>query len=133
MHDLKELGAWLAASDLSHEMLTPSTLPDPAFVLQGREQISFSTNNYLALASSARLRARAHAAIDQYGVGNCESRLLGGNLELYEQLEARLAGIKGKATAVLFATGYLANLGVLPALARSGQLARAFGYRARRR
>ena len=133
MYDLKELGAWLAARELNHEVLTPSTLPDPLFMLQGREQLSFSTNNYLAIANSPRLRARAHAALDEYGVGNCESRLLGGNLELYERLEARLAGIKGKDAAVLFATGYLTNLGVLPALARTGQLARAFGYRAARR
>ena len=133
MHDLKALGIWLATRELGHEMLTPSTLPSPAFLLDGREQLSFSTNNYLAIANSPRLRARAHAALDEYGVGNCESRLLGGNLALYETLEARLAELKGKDAAVLFATGYLTNLSVLPALARTGLLARAFGYRASRR
>ena len=61
-------------------------------------------------------------------MGNCESRLLGGNLELYERLEARLAEIKHKESAVLFATGYLTNLGVLPALVKSSNLARAFGH-----
>lgn len=133
MQDLKELGEWLAATGTSHVMLTPSTLPDPCFMLDGEEHVSFSTNNYLALASSPRLKERARAALDRYGVGNCESRLLGGNLEIYEQLEARLATLKRKPAALLFATGYLTNLGVLPALARSGQLARAFGYRSRTR
>jgi glycine C-acetyltransferase len=132
MHDLKELGTWLEARGTEHEMLTPATLPDPCFILQGREFVSFSTNNYLALANSPRLKARAREALERYGVGNCESRLLGGNLELYEVLEARLAGIKRKEAAVIFATGYLTNLGVLPSLVRSTQLARAFGYRARK-
>src|ERR1700716_2875623 len=132
MHVLKELGAWLDARGTEHEMLTPSTLPDPCFTLGGREFVSFSTNNYLALANSPRLKARAREALDRYGVGNCESRLLGGNLELYETLEARLAGIKRKEAALIFATGYLTNLGVLPSLVRSTHLARAFGYRARK-
>jgi 8-amino-7-oxononanoate synthase len=132
MHDLKELGAWLDARGTEHEMLTPSSLPDPCFTFQGRELVSFSTNNYLALANSPRLKARAREALDRYGVGNCESRLLGGNLELYEALEARLAGVKRKASALIFATGYLTNLGVLPSLVRSTLLARAFGYRARK-
>jgi 8-amino-7-oxononanoate synthase len=132
MHDLKELGAWLAARGTEHEMLTPSTLPAPCFQLDGREMVSFSTNNYLAIANSPRLKARARTALDQYGVGNCESRLLGGNLELYDELEAKLAAIKGKEAALIFATGYLTNLGVLPSLVRSTQLARAFGYRSRK-
>lgn len=132
MHDLKELGAWLAARGTEHEMLTPSSLPDPCFRLDGRELVSFSSNNYLAIANSPRLKARAREALDRYGVGNCESRLLGGNLELYDDLEAKLASIKHKEAALVFATGYLTNLGVLPSLVRSTQLARAFGYRARK-
>src|SRR5665213_3613128 len=128
MRDLRELAEWFEAHGNNHEILTPDTLPDPCFRLHGREVVSFSTNNYLSLATSARLKERARVALEQYGVGNCESRLLGGNLELYERLEARLAEIKHKETALLFATGYLTNLGVLPALVRSMQLARAFGY-----
>ena len=133
MHDLKDLGLWLDANEPEHSAVTPSTLPDPRFTLDGREHVSFSTNNYLALSNSPRLKARARAALDQYGVGNCESRLLGGNLELYEALEARLAAVKGKESSLVFATGYLTNLGVLTALVRMGQLARAFGYRTRTR
>ena len=132
MQDLKELGAWIGAKDTGHAMLTTSTLPDPRFVMDGYECVSFSTNNYLSLATSPRMKARAHKAIDRYGVGNCESRLLGGNLQVYEELEARLAQMKQKEAALLFATGYLTNLGVLPALTRSTVLARAFGYRGRR-
>src|SRR5436309_10858334 len=126
MRDLKEVGAWLASRGTRRDDLTPNTLPDPTFMSDGRELVSFSTNNYLALATSARMKARAREALDRYGVGNCESRLLGGNLELYDRLEARLAGVKGKDAALLFATGYLTNLGVLPALVKTSNMARAF-------
>jgi 8-amino-7-oxononanoate synthase len=128
MHDLRELGAWMADRPSTREAFTPETLPDPTFTTDGRTLVSFSSNNYLALATSARMKARAREAIDVYGVGNCESRLLGGNLALYEELEARLAAVKRKEAALLFATGYLANLGVLPTLVKASTLARAFGF-----
>ena len=128
MHDLKDVGTWLASRGTRRDDLTPSTLPDPTFVSEGRTFVSFSTNNYLALATSARLKARAREALDRYGVGNCESRLLGGDLELYDRLEARLAEVKRKDAALLFATGYLTNLSVLPTLVKTSHLARAFGF-----
>lgn len=128
MHDLRSVSEWLATRGTMRDDLVPDTLPDPTFCAGGRRYVSFSTNNYLALATSDRLTSRAHTALDRYGVGNCESRLLGGNLELYDRLEARLAAIKGKESALLFATGYLTNLGVLPTLVKTANLARAFGY-----
>ncbi|MGH7617854.1 MAG: aminotransferase class I/II-fold pyridoxal phosphate-dependent enzyme [Gemmatimonadaceae bacterium] len=128
MRDLQELAEWFERRDKVHDDVVPQTLPDPSFVSGGRRFVSFSTNNYLALATSPRLKARAREALDRYGVGNCESRLLGGNLDLYDALEARLAEIKHKEAALLFATGYLTNIGVLPSLARSTQLARTVGY-----
>jgi glycine C-acetyltransferase len=131
MRDLQELAAWFQARGTAHDELTSSTLPDPTFMSNGRRLVSFSSNNYLALATSSRLKARAHEALDRYGVGNCESRLLGGNLDLYDALEARLAAIKQKEAALLFATGYLTNVGVLPSLVRSTQLARTVGYASR--
>jgi len=131
MRDLADLAVWIGARDSSHNEIIPSTLPDPTFVAEGRELVSFSTNNYLALATSARMKAKAHEAIERFGVGNCESRLLGGNLEIYAALETRLAEIKRKDAALLFATGYLTNLGVLPTLVKASNLARAFGYEPR--
>ena len=128
MRDLQELGAWIAERGTRTDELKPDTLPDPCFESGGRTYVSFSTNNYLALATSPRLKAAARRALERYGVGNCESRLLGGDLELYERLEARLAAIKRKPAAMLFATGYLTNLGVLPMLVRASSLARAFGF-----
>jgi 8-amino-7-oxononanoate synthase len=133
MNDLKELGAWMASRPQERDSLTPDTLPDPTFTSDGRTLVSFSSNNYLALATSPRLKARARDALDRFGVGNCESRLLGGDLELYQRLEARLAAVKRQESALLFATGYLANLCVLPTLVKASNLARAFGYRPSRK
>ena len=128
MRDLRELAAWFAERPNPHDDVIPSSLPDPSFLCEGRVIVSFSTNNYLGLATSPRLKAAARRALEQYGVGNCESRLLGGNLDLYDRLEARLARLKRKEASMLFATGFLTNLGVLPMLVRSTQLARVIGY-----
>ncbi|MBV9557417.1 MAG: aminotransferase class I/II-fold pyridoxal phosphate-dependent enzyme, partial [Pseudolabrys sp.] len=130
MKEFKGISQWLA-NGLPHNLEYVDTLPAPNFKVDGQHQVSFSTNNYLALASSPRLVRAARRGLDAYGVGNCESRLLGGNLKLYDELEAKLARLKHKDSAVLFATGYLANLGVLSALPRTGQYARIYGYRAR--
>lgn len=131
MKDLVEVDAWLSTRGAMHDDVPADSLPDPTFTIGGRRLVSFSSNNYLALATSPRLKAAARAALDRYGVGNCESRLLGGNLTLYDRLEARLAEIKHKPAALLFATGYLTNLGVLPTLVKASRLARAFGYATR--
>jgi 8-amino-7-oxononanoate synthase len=128
VRDLAELGAWMDARGTERDDVVPLTLPDPTFETAAGRLVSFSTNNYLGLATSPRIKNAARAALDRYGVGNCESRLLGGNLELYDRLEARLAALKRKPSALLFATGYLANLGVLPVLVWAANLARAFGY-----
>ena len=128
MRDLAEVSAWLDERGTSRTDVVPFTLPDPSFETDSGRLVSFSTNNYLGLSTSERLRCSAHSAIDRYGVANCESRLLGGNLELYDRLESRLAALKRKPAALLFATGYLANISVLPVLVRATNLARAFGY-----
>lgn len=115
---------------MPHELGCVDSLPGPVFRAGGRQRVSFSTNNYLALSASRRMISAARGGLERYGVGNCESRLLGGNLAIYDALEAKLAALKHKDSAVLFATGYLTNLGVLSSLPRSGQYARIYGYRA---
>lgn len=109
------------------------SLPEPTFTRDGRRLVSFSTNNYLGLATSPRLIRAAQYGLEKYGVGNCESRLLGGDLAIYRDLEAKLATLKGKDAAMLFATGYLTNLGVLSTLPASAVTARFYGFRSKRR
>jgi 8-amino-7-oxononanoate synthase len=88
----------------------------------GRRLISFSCNDYLGLSGHPALAEAAHKAIAAFGVGAGASRLVTGNHPLYEQLEARLARLKGTAAACVFGSGYLANTGVVPALVGGGDL-----------
>src|ERR1700737_1623205 len=110
------MAEWLVPQSNLHGGGFGESLPDPAFQASGRNHVSFSTNNYLSLATSARLIAAAKRGLETYGVGNCESRLLGGNLAVYGELEHKLGASKKKDAAVLFATGYMTNLGVLSSL-----------------
>lgn len=131
MREFKELHAWMET--IRDRFSSVDSLPEPTFHREGRRLVSFSTNNYLGLATSRRLIQAAQFGLEKYGVGNCESRLLGGDLEIYRDLEAKLAAIKGKDSAMLFATGYLTNLGVLSTLPTSAVTARFYGFRSTRR
>jgi glycine C-acetyltransferase len=125
--ELVELANWFGWQS-PHAGTTVDSLPSPSFRVKSGEHVSFSSNNYLSIAASPRLKAAAIRGIETYGVGNCESRLLTGNLDIYNELERKLARSKGKSGAILFATGYLANLGTLSSLPRAGQYARLFGF-----
>jgi glycine C-acetyltransferase len=131
LREFKELHAWMET--VRGRFSSVDSLPEPTFMRDGRRFVSFSTNNYLGLATSPRLIQAARYGLDKYGVGNCESRLLGGDLAIYRDLEAKLAALKGKDSAMLFATGYLTNLGVLSTLPTSAVTARFYGFRSKRR
>src|SRR5260370_36095786 len=106
------MAEWLVHQNL-HGGDHVESLPDPAFRANGKKYVSFSTNNYLSIATSARLINAARRGLDTYGVANCESRLLGGNLAVYGELEHKLAACKKKDAAVPFASGDIGNLGDL--------------------
>jgi glycine C-acetyltransferase len=133
MHDLSDIASWLRHHPIYHDSSVHSTLPDPTFVTEGETVVSFSTNNYLALANHPRLVAAAKQGLERYGVGNCESRLLGGDLEVYRELERRLGALKHKSDAVLFVTGYMTNIGVLSSIVKAATLARLHGFRPKKR
>jgi 8-amino-7-oxononanoate synthase len=103
--------------------LTPTERCGGAVVIRdGRRLISFSCNDYLGLAHDPRVKAAAIAAVERYGAGAAASRLVTGDYPLVEQLEARLAAYKGKAAALVFGSGYLANVAIPPALTKAGDL-----------
>lgn len=85
-------------------------------VVEGRSVVNFSSNNYLGLAQDPRLKAAAVNAIEQYGVGSGAARLISGTNELYEALEEDIARFKSAETALVFNSGYQANVGLLQAL-----------------
>src|SRR6201987_3753552 len=88
----------------------------------GRRLLSFSCNDYLNLSQHPEIVAAAIDAIKRYGVGAGASRLVTGNHPLYDELESRLAPLKGTEAACVFGSGYLANIGIIPALAGSSDL-----------
>lgn len=89
-------------------------------ILDGKEVINFSSNNYLGLANHPALRAAAKAAIDRYGCSAVASRLISGNMTLHEELEAKIAALKGAEAALVFNSGFQANVGLIPTLAGEG-------------
>ena len=89
----------------------------PTLVIDGREVINFSSNNYLGIANHPALAEAAKLAIDRYGCGSGASRLISGNMTLHEELEARLAQFKGTEAALVFNSGFQANTGILATLA----------------
>jgi len=92
----------------------------PTLLLDGREVINFSSNNYLGIANHSALASAAKEAIDRYGCGSGASRLISGNMTLHEELENRLAEFKGTEAALVFNSGFQANTGILSTLAGEG-------------
>lgn len=88
----------------------------------GRRLLSFSCNDYLGLTHHPELKAAAIAAIEKHGIGAGASRLVTGDHPLYAELERRLARMNGAEAACVFGSGYLANAGIAPVLAGSGDL-----------
>src|SRR5580704_10753956 len=88
----------------------------------GRRLLSFSCNDYLNLSQHPDVIAAAIEATARFGVGAGASRLVTGNHPLYQELETRLARLKGTEAACVFGSGYLANTGIIPALVGPGDL-----------
>lgn len=92
----------------------------PRVVIDGREMLAFCSNDYLGLANDPRLIEAQCAAAKRYGAGSGAAHLVSGHLRVHEELEERLAAFTGRERALLFSTGYMANLGIASALAGRG-------------
>jgi 8-amino-7-oxononanoate synthase len=91
-------------------------------VTHGKRRVMIGSNNYLGLTHDPRVQEAAKNAIEKYGTGCTGSRFLNGNLALHEELEIRLARYLGKEACLVFATGFLSNLGALSALVGRGDV-----------
>jgi 8-amino-7-oxononanoate synthase len=97
--------------------LEPLDSPQGALVRLGGEMlVNFASNDYLGLASSPTVRAAAAAALEVHGVGSGASRLVVGDTSAHQRLEARLASFERSEAALLFNSGFAANLGTIQAL-----------------
>jgi len=94
----------------------------PRVLLNGRPVLLLCSNNYLGLADHPKVRGAAAEAAMRWGAGAGASRLVSGNMEPHRRLESRLAEFKGYDAALLFGSGYLANNGVIAALAGAGEV-----------
>jgi 8-amino-7-oxononanoate synthase len=88
----------------------------------GKELISFSCNDYLGLTHHPDVVAAGVEALAEFGAGAGASRLVTGNFPYYDKLETQIAQYKGQKAACIFGSGYLANLGTIPALVGKGDL-----------
>ena len=91
-------------------------------LLDGKPVLLLCSNNYLGLADHPRVREAAAEAAMRYGAGAGASRLVSGNMTIHRRLEEQLADFKGAEACLLFGSGYLANAGVVSALAREGDV-----------
>jgi 8-amino-7-oxononanoate synthase len=89
---------------------------DSEVLVNGKRVIMIGSNNYLGLTNHPRVKEAAVRAIEKFGSGCAGSRFLNGNLEIHEELEAKLARFFRKEAALVFATGYQTNLGAISAL-----------------
>src|SRR5436189_812783 len=89
----------------------------PRVVLDGRPVLLLCSNNYLGLSDHPRVREAAADAAMRWGVGAGASRLVSGTMRIHHRLEQRLAEFKGSEACLLFGSGYLANAGIVAALA----------------
>ncbi|WP_407525641.1 aminotransferase class I/II-fold pyridoxal phosphate-dependent enzyme [Methylobacterium oryzisoli] len=114
--------AGLDASGLRRTLVATRRTGGAGAERAGRPVVSFSCNDYLGLSTHPAVVAAAREALERYGAGSGGSRLVTGNHPLFADLEAALAGRKGHEAALIFGSGYLANLGITPALAGAGDL-----------
>jgi glycine C-acetyltransferase len=93
-----------------------SSAQGPLAVMDGREVISLSSNDYLGLTHHPRLRDAALRAVERFGAGSGAVRTIAGTMTLHEELEAELARFKRTEAALTFQSGFTANTGVIPAI-----------------
>ena len=89
-------------------------------VIDGREVITLSSNNYLGLNTHPKLRQAAMDAVERFGAGSGAVRTIAGTMSLHEELEQRLATFKHTEAVLTFQSGFTANTGVIPILAPEG-------------
>ena len=108
---------------LHRHLRTIESAQGPTVVLDGREVLLLCSNDYLGLAGDPELREAAAQAARDWGAGAGASQLVSGHMSPHRELAARLAELKGTEACVLFGSGYLANTGVIAALAQDGIVA----------
>jgi glycine C-acetyltransferase/8-amino-7-oxononanoate synthase len=120
MSEIDERLAELERLGLSRRLRLVSGPQGPTVLLDGKPVLLLCSNNYLGLADHPRVREAAAEAAMRWGVGAGASRLVSGTMTIHRRLEERLAAFERSQACLLFGSGYLANVGVISALAPRG-------------
>jgi glycine C-acetyltransferase/8-amino-7-oxononanoate synthase len=120
MDEIADRLAEIERLGLSRRLRMVSGPQGPTVLLDGEPVLLLCSNNYLGLADHPRVREAAADAAMRWGVGAGASRLVSGTMTVHRRLEERLAEFERSESCLLFGSGYLANLGVLGALAGAG-------------
>jgi 8-amino-7-oxononanoate synthase len=118
--DLAEELARLDRAGLRRRLTPIDTGSDAEVTIDGERCVLLSSNNYLGLASHPAVKEAARRAIDRYGAGTGSSRLIAGHADLHAAVEAKLAAFKRTEAALVFPSGYQANVGTITTLVGPG-------------
>ena len=110
----------LAQADQLRTRRLVSSPQDASMIIDGARVMSFASNDYLGLANHPRVVEAAMRALKRYGLGAAASHMVTGHMQPHHELELRLADFVGLPKALLFSSGYAANLGIITALAGRG-------------
>jgi 8-amino-7-oxononanoate synthase len=120
MNEIEQRLDELERLGLSRRLRLVSGPQGPTVLIDGKPALLLCSNNYLGLADHPRVREAAAEAAMRWGVGAGASRLVSGTMTIHRRLEESLAEFKGSESCLLFGSGYLANIGVIGALAGAG-------------
>jgi|DEB0MinimDraft_10_1074344.scaffolds.fasta_scaffold01711_2 8-amino-7-oxononanoate synthase len=112
----------LKSDNLYRKLTSCQNLPNNEVMIDGRKYLSFCSNDYLSLAFNEEIQKITQKAIEKYGSGGLSSRYIYGDNELYQKLEEKISQMNQKDSAIIFGSGYLTNIGVIPALCNKSDL-----------
>lgn len=116
MNDIKEKLQTIKEKNLYREMRYLSKPQDKYTIIDKMEVLLMSSNNYLGLANNEEVKKAAIDGINEFGLGSSGARLTTGSYDLHKKLEERIAKFKNCEAALIFNTGYMANVGVISAI-----------------
>ncbi len=119
---IDEFMARKAEEGLLRKLLPISDRKNGKITFDGKEFIDLSSNDYLGLSNHPKLIEASCAALEKFGTSSSASRLLSGDLEIHHLLEAKTAKLKNKDSALVFNSGYQANVGIISSLYGDGDL-----------
>jgi 8-amino-7-oxononanoate synthase len=115
-HERRELIEYARREDLIPYFRQVESEAGPVVTMEGRARLMLGSNNYLGLTGDPRVKAAAHDALERYGTALTGSRLMNGTIPLHRELEEEIAAWMGTEDALVFTTGYQANVGCLSAI-----------------